>query len=177
MLVAVATGCYQGTQRTVSLRDVAREPGWVVVEGVPLVRQQAEHDCGPAALAMVLERWGIANVRGDVRRELEPGEHGAAAGALRDFARRRGLAAYLVVGDESDLMREIRAGRPVLVGLVQRYTSGRAYSHYEVVIGLNPERRRILLLDPGHGPREDGLDDFAHEWRDASRLTLVISPS
>jgi len=35
-LVAVANGgCYRGQARSVSVADVEREPGWLVVRGVP----------------------------------------------------------------------------------------------------------------------------------------------
>jgi hypothetical protein len=65
----------------------------------------------------------------------------------------------------------------VLVGLVQRYVGHKALTHYEVVIGLNRSTGRLLLLDPGRGPREDELASFDREWRDAGRVTLVVAPS
>jgi ABC-type bacteriocin/lantibiotic exporter with double-glycine peptidase domain len=175
VVVLSAVGCYQGTQRTVSLRDVAHEPGWIVVPDVPLVRQHAEHDCGPAALASVLARWGIADALPQIHRDVVTNPNGAAAGDLRDFARKQGLAAFLVVGEESDLVRELAAGRPVLVGLLQRYSNGQVLSHYEVVVGLNEARHRILLLDPGNGPREDSVESFTREWQGSKRLTLVVA--
>ena len=46
---------------------------------------------------------------------------------------------------------------------LQRYTD-RTLSHYEVVVGINAEGRRLLLFDPGRGPREDGFDGFTAEW-------------
>lgn len=170
-----SAGCYQGTQRTVTLRDVAREPGWTVVYDVPIVRQQAEHDCGPAALASVLARWGIPDALSQIHHDVVSDPRGAAAGDLRDFARKKGLAAYLVVGEQSDLVRELASGRPVLVGLLQRYSNGRVLSHYEVVVGLNEVRHRILLLDPGNGPREDSLEAFTREWQGSKRLTLIVA--
>jgi ABC-type bacteriocin/lantibiotic exporter with double-glycine peptidase domain len=176
-VVASSAGCYQGTQRTVSLQDVAKEPGWTVVPEVPLIRQQAEHDCGPAALASVLTRWGVPDALSQIHRDVVSDSRGAAAGDLRDFARKKGLAAYLVVGEESDLARELASGRPVLVGLLQKYSNGRVLSHYEVVVGINEPRRRILLLDPGNGPREDDLEAFTREWQGSKRLTLIIARS
>ena len=180
LLVAVAAGiggCYQGSARTVSLAEVEREPGWIVVRGVPVVRQESAHDCGAAALAMVLARWGIPNAAPEIRRSVPVDERGASAGGLRNFARDQGLRAFLISGGESDLEHELGARRPVLVGLVQRYAGHRALSHYEVVIGLNPINHRVLLLDPGRGPREDELASFEREWQDAGRLALVVAPS
>ena len=92
------------------------------------------------------------------------------------WPKRKGLHAFLVEGAESDLAREVKLNRPVLVGLVQRYTS-RAYSHYVVVTGVNLRTRHILMLDPARGPREDRLDAFAVEWGGARRLALVVGPN
>jgi predicted double-glycine peptidase len=171
-------GCYHGTARTVSLSKVDAEPGWTLVRGVRVLRQESERDCGVVALAMVLDRWGVRDASADIRREISAKpDRGVAARSLRAFARARGFRAFLISGNQADLVNEVRASRPVLVGLVQRYTGQRALSHYEVVIGINEERGLVLLLDPGHGPREDELASFDREWKDAGRLTLVVSPS
>lgn len=95
---------------------------------------------------------------------------------MRDFARQKGLRAFLIKGELADLVNEVGLNRPVLVGLVQRY-GDRALSHYEVVAGINQTTRRVLLLDPAHGLREDGFDGFAAEWDAAGRPTLVIVAS
>lgn len=179
-LAVGAGGCYRGTARAVSLADIDREPGWVVVRGVPVVRQQSAHDCGAAALAMVLAHWGLPDTAPEIRRAASDGDGDAgraSAGTLRSFARDKGLRAFLFSGGAADLEHEIGAQRPVLVGLVQRYSGNKALSHYEVVIGYNAATRRVLLLDPGHGPRVDELDAFEREWQPTGRLTLVVAPS
>jgi ABC-type bacteriocin/lantibiotic exporter with double-glycine peptidase domain len=170
--------CYRGTARTVSLADIDRQPGWTRVPNVRVIWQESEHECGIAALAMVLDRWGVPNAADDVRRRLPPpSERGIQARALREVARERGFRAYIVSGGETDLVNEMRARRPVLVGLVQRYDGNKALTHYAVVVGVNETSRRVLLLDPGRGPREDDLASFDREWRDAGRLALVVAPS
>ena len=177
LLVAVA-GCYRGSARTVSLAEIDRQPGWLMVRGVRVIRQESAHDCGSAALAMVLDHWGVADAAAQVRLAMPSArQQGSTAGALRQLARDKGLRAFLITGGQADLVRELRANRPVLVGLVQRYTGDKALSHYEVVIGINEATGQVLLLDPGRGPREDGLASFDHEWRDAGRLTLVVAPA
>lgn len=184
-----AGGCYHGSAQNVSLAELTRERGWVVVTpNVNLVRQKADNECGAAALAMVLQRWAVpATTEGIVRAipaqgqgpgqgEGEQGRGGIAAGALRDYARQKGLQAFVIKGEFADLMKEVNADRPVLVGLVQRY-SDRARAHYEVVTGINPTTRSILLLDPGRGLRQDKFEGFAAEWEAAGRLALVVLPS
>jgi ABC-type bacteriocin/lantibiotic exporter with double-glycine peptidase domain len=178
VLAAAFAGCYKGSAHAVSMAEVERQPGWVIVSGVRVIRQTSAHDCGAAALAMVLERWGIPDAAPRIRQAIPARQgHGLPAGGLRDFARQQGLQAYLISGVPADLTREVEQNRPVLVGLMQRYSGKQAYAHYEVLAGLNPRSRRVLLLDPGRGLREDGLDAFVAEWEDAGRLAIVVGPS
>ena len=176
LLALALSSCYHGSAHSVWPGDLQAKDGWQTIGGMKLVRQQSDRDCGAAALSMVLERWGTSGASpSDVLRDapLDP-QHGMAAGALRDLARQRGLVAFLIHGQLQDLIHEIDAQRPVLVGLIQRY-GDKAYAHYEVVVGINREQRRLLLFDPGRGAREDGFDGFATEWKGAGELALVVT--
>jgi hypothetical protein len=102
-------------------------------------------------------------------------ERGLKAALLRDLAIRQGLQAFLIQGQPGDLEREIHRHHPVLVGMMKRHVF-RNYPHYEVVVGINLQKQRVLTLDPGHGLRVNGSDAFAAEWAKAGRLTLVIVP-
>jgi len=148
-----------------------------VVDGVHWIRQTAERDCGAASLAMMMQRWTVQSSEEDILRAIptESGR-GITIGSLRDFARKKGLRAFLIRGELADLVDEVGLNRPVLVGLVQRY-GGQSLSHYEVIVGINQIYRRVLLLDPAHGLREDGFDGFTSEWDAAGRPTLVIVSS
>ena len=172
----LASGCYLGSARSTTPAELAREGGWEVVEAVPDVRQVAREDCGAAALAMVLGHWGHPVTSDEVAATDPPTrERGMTAAALREFAHRKGLEAFLIQGQPSDLDREIGRHRPVLVGVMKRYLF-RYYPHYEVVVGINRQRQRILTLDPAHGLRVNGQDGFATEWARAGQLALVIFP-
>lgn len=169
-------GCYRGGAHSVSASELRAQDGWQLVDGVPLIRQPSEHDCGPAALAMVLRRWGIPADVHEVALATGGPATSVAAGALRDEVRRRGLQAFLIRGEVGDLVREIGWNRPVLVGLVQRYSNNRAYGHYEVVVGVNARSKQLLLMDPGNGMRADAMSSFSKEWEGAGRLALVVGP-
>jgi predicted double-glycine peptidase len=140
-----------------------------------MVRQRSDNECGAAAWAMMLQRWSLPASGAEDILHAVPVEkgHGIAAGALRDFARQKGLQAFVIRGEFADLLKEVAANRPILVGLVQRY-SDRARLHYEVVAGINPTQRRVLLMDPGRGLRQDGYDGFGTEWEAAGKVALVI---
>ncbi len=148
-----------------------------MVHDLRVIRQGAGRDCGAAALAMMLQHWSVAVTAEEILRTVPSGSgHGIAMGALRDFARQKGMAAFVIKGEMTDLVKEVGLDRPVLVGLVQRY-GDRARTHFEVVAGINQMTRRVLLLDPAHGLREDGFNGFASEWGAAGWPALVIVPS
>jgi ABC-type bacteriocin/lantibiotic exporter with double-glycine peptidase domain len=175
-LLALLGGCYTGSARTVSPAEIGRDPGWLLVRGVPFLEQRAENDCGAAALAMVLRYWGLPVSREDITAAYPLGagrERGLRAGELRDFTRRRGLEAFLIEGQLHDVRAELERARPVIVGLGKPYGEQR-FAHYEVVVGLHGGRRRILTLDPARGWRENSLEGFAAEWAPAQRLLLVV---
>lgn len=171
----LAAGC-ASTGRSVSLASAARGDGWSRVENVAEVRQSSADGCGAAALAMVLGHWGRPVSQEEIRAASPPPPgQGMRADTLRDLARAQGLQAFLVEGRPGDLEREVGRDRPVLVGVVKRQ-GRRAYPHYEVVVGYNRERRRIVTLDPARGARERSMERFAEEWAAAGRLALVVFP-
>lgn len=176
-----ASGCYAGTAHAIAPREVAAEaaadPGWLVVENVPLIRQRSDADCGSAAAAMVLSYWSSpATVAELDAHDPFAAVHGWRAGQLRALLRARGFDAFVISGRLEDLAHEIRQGRPVVVGVVKRYGADRAIAHYEVVVGVHPARGRILTLDPADGWRENTLEGFDSEWGPSDRTTLVVLP-
>jgi ABC-type bacteriocin/lantibiotic exporter with double-glycine peptidase domain len=171
----LAGGCYKGSARSLTPADLAREEGWHRVGGVPDVRQVDRRDCGAAALAMVLSYWDVPVTRDEIA-DANPTarDKGIRAAALRDYARGRGLQAFVIKGELGDLEREVvERRRPVLVGTVKIYGQ-RAYPHYEVVVGIDRDKRRILTLDPAEGLRVNSREGFAAEWAAAGQLTLVV---
>lgn len=169
-----ASGCYLGSARSTTPAELARESGWEVVEAVPEVRQVNQQDCGAAALAMVLGYWSRANTPSTIRLASATAvDQGIRADVLRDFARGQGLQAFLFRGLPGDLDREVHRHRPVIVGVMKRYFF-RNYPHYEVVVGINRTKRRVLTLDPARGLRVNGSDAFVAEWSKAGQPALVI---
>jgi len=180
LVLALATpACYTGSAQTVTaggMAAIARDPGWQVAPDVPFIPQSTASDCGPAALAMVFAHFRVAPPAPTDGPELAKGD--VRAGALRDVARQRGLEAFVVSGTFDDLFAQIGRGRPVMVGLAKpmALTGGRALAHYEVVIGLNRSRRRVLSLDPAVGVRENSFEGFAREWAPTKQVAIVIFP-
>jgi ABC-type bacteriocin/lantibiotic exporter with double-glycine peptidase domain len=172
----LVTGCYAGTARKISPARVATESGWEFVRDVPFVAQRGDDECGPAALAMVLTYHQLPTTPAEILVEAPARSGGVTAGELRDLARRRGFEAFVFAGTWDDLEGQIRHQHPVVVGLLQPMWGVRARAHFEVVVGINRAKRRVLSLDPARGWREDSVEGFAGEWAAAGRLTLAITP-
>jgi ATP-binding cassette subfamily B protein len=175
--VAALPACYTGSARDASAAAIAADPGWQVVRDVPFVRQRSDADCGAAALAMVLNYWRVPATLDEIQAVAPPTGGGISAGALRDLARRKGLAAFVVSGTFGDLIDQIARGRPVLVGLGKPMMGGRLAAHYEVVVGIHRAKRLVLSLDPTRGLRENSAEGFAREWVPTKQVTLVIFPA
>jgi ABC-type bacteriocin/lantibiotic exporter with double-glycine peptidase domain len=175
LLAGPSFGCasYQGTAKEARPAEIAREGGWVIVPGFPRVLQQADHDCGAAALAAVLGFWG---------QPTSPGRIAAAAGRkgqrlrasdLESYARGRGLSSYVFFGTMTDIAYEIGHGRPVIVGVGKQFEKDKAIAHYEVVIGYEPDKRQVLLLDPALGWQVNSFEGFGREWSYSKGVTMV----
>jgi ABC-type bacteriocin/lantibiotic exporter with double-glycine peptidase domain len=175
LLAGSSLGCasYQGTAKEARPAELVREGGWVMVTGFPRVLQQADHDCGAAALAAVLGFWGqptspdrIATAAGRKGQRLS-------ASDLESYARGRGLSSYVFFGTMADIAYEIGHGRPVIVGVGKQFEEDKAVAHYEVVIGYEPDKRQVLLLDPALGWQVNSFEGFGKEWSFSKGVTMV----
>ena len=173
VLCACAGG---GTARSVKPAAIQAEQGWIAVGDIALVRQTTPTNCGEAALATVLGYWKLPATMTEIEVACPSSsidDDRLRAGELRDVARARGLEAFLLSAEMSDLESQLRKGRPILVGVVRRHGIKQTIKHYEVVVAINPTTQRIVLLDPSKGWREDSWDGFLSEWTPASKLALV----
>lgn len=175
LAAGLSTGCsYLGTARAFDPEELGRDPGWIRAAAVPPILQQARKDCGAAALAMVFAAWQAPCPMEEIVQGCPAApERGIKAGALRDFALKRGFQAFLFEGTTEDLERELRKRRPVIAGLVKPHLQG-GMAHYEVVVAIHPDRGIIVTLDPARGWRKNSIDGFKGEWEAAGRLTLVV---
>ena len=170
-----ASSCYRGGARPIDATALAADHEWVALTTVPVVLQQGERDCGAAAAAMLLGSWGMPTEQGAIRAASGLAtDQALSAGFLRTYLHGRGLQAFLIRGTLLDLERELRAGRPVLVGVIKPYLNS-SYAHYQLVIGFNRSARKIAVIDPADGWREYSFEAFAQEWAGAQELTLVVS--
>ncbi len=176
VLLGILTGgcaSYRGTARAANPRAVVKNGEWLAVRSFPEVRQQNGTDCGAAVLAAMLKYWRQPESVQAIESALGRSAARLRAGDMVLYARSRGLHSYVFFGTMSDIVYELGRGRPVIVGLAKDYGSGRLLAHYELVLGYEPARQRVLLLDPGKGFQLDELAGFAKEWALTRGVTIV----
>lgn len=138
---------------------------------------QDDHECGPAALAMLLQASDVTVTPAQLSPEVYlPGRQGSLQQELVISARRHGLPAYVLAPTLQDLLTEVAAGHPVLVF---ENLSLPIYPvwHYAVVIGYDRERSRLLL----HSGRTERLDmslgTFERTWARGEHWAMVALPT
>lgn len=145
----------------------------IVIGDVPFFPQE-EYQCGPAALATLL------NFKGEdvsdaalVDEVYVPGRNGSFQVELLAAARSRGLLTYELAPSLADLLREVEAGNPVLV-FQNLGLSIRPQWHFAVVKGYDMGQRKLIL---NSGVIEDytmDLSTFERTWARAEHWAVVM---
>ena len=174
LALGVVAGCATPPQTARVLEE--RPPGLsprAELTDVPF-HAQDRYQCGPAALAMSL---------GDLGREVTPDElvdevyvpekRGSLRTEMRAAARARGAVPYPLRPDLGALLREIDAGRPVLV-MQNLALDWWPQWHYAVAVGYDLERGEIVLRSGEDRRRVTGLDTFERTWMRARRWAQVV---
>ena len=173
-LIAACAIPYKGGAR--SVQPTQLDDTWYRAAPTPVVVQKQMKDCGLAALAMVAGAWGRNWSIDDLAHRIPPGKHGVKLGVLRDLARHRGLEAFAIKANVTDLKNELSAGRPVLLGLMLPHDRRRNRSHYEVAIAMNSKDGTVITIDPATGEwmrRSPAVLDL--EWKAAGYAALVVT--
>lgn len=165
-------------QQRLAISDLGLDQGLpVALKGVPFYPQES-YQCGPSALASVLNFAG---------RDVSPTQLvdevyvPARQGSLQPFmvaaTRKRGLLPYVRTGEGlPSLLQELQAGRPVLVlqnlGLPQLPNW-----HYAVVIGWQPSTQTLTLRSGNNAEQTRSLKFFEYTWRASNYWSLTIYSS
>jgi tetratricopeptide (TPR) repeat protein len=148
-------------------------PQSMVLKNIPFVAQR-DHECGPAALAMVLQAAGVnAPLQQLVEQVYLPGRKGSLQVEMLAASRRHGMLAYPLQPQLEAVLREVAAGHPVLVF---QNLSLPVYPvwHYAVVIGFDSHRRTVLLHSGVTPLLEMPFFTFEQTWARGSRWSMVV---
>jgi tetratricopeptide (TPR) repeat protein len=158
------------------LRDAAPldAPPVVRIAEIPFYPQE-EYQCGPAALAMVLQWSGVAALPETLTTMVYlPDRQGSLQLGLIGGARRMGRLAYPIQGPEC-LLRSLAVGQPVIV-LLNLRLDGWPLWHYAVAIGYDLAAREIILHSGTIAERRVGFDTFQRTWQRAEQWGLAVLP-
>lgn len=172
-LLACLTGGCAGTPVLAPLLDDASTHSAVELTSTPFY-PQVKYQCGPAALATVLNTSG-ASVTADALVDWVylPGRRGSLQAELVAAARRYGRVPYTLPPTLDALLGELRAGRPVLV-LQNLGLRRRPVWHYAVVVGFDAAREHIVLRSGTSERKVMSARRFERTWRRAASWALVV---
>ncbi len=140
--------------------------------GVPFFPQTI-HQCGPAALATVLN-WSGAETSPELLapQVYIPGRRGSLSLELVAATRRAGRVPWQPALDAPGLIAELRAGNPVLV--LQDLGIGWIHAwHYAVVVGYEPASDVFILRSGTKRRSLERRDRFLGSWERGERWALV----
>lgn len=137
---------------------------------------QTQNQCGPAALATVLQFHGVKVRPEDLSGQLYiPDLRGSLQIEMSAAARRHALLPYRIAPQLADLLTEIAAGNPVLV-MQNLGFSWYPQWHYAVVVGYDIKQREITLRSGTTKHRTTPFNVFERTWQRSNSWALVILP-
>ncbi len=146
----------------------------VELASVPFHPQATRHDCGPAALAMMLNWTGIETNPQDLAPKVyTPGRKGTLQADIVQAVRREQRLGIELDGIDA-LLRELSAGNPVLV-LQNLGLSQWPKWHYAVAVGYNLEDRTLILHSGKQANLRLSLAAFERSWHDGGYWGLTVT--
>lgn len=144
----------------------------LLLDKVPF-HPQTEYQCGPAALAGVLNASGVAITPQVLAPQVYlPDRRGSLQVELAAATRRAGRIPYPVERTPEALTAELAAGRPVLV-LQNLLVRTVPRWHYAVLVGADPDRNRFILNSGTERASPVRASTFVRTWDWAGRWGIV----
>lgn len=137
---------------------------------------QAEHQCGPASLAMLLNWAGVAMHPAQLTSQIYlPRRQGGLQLEILAAARRQGRVAYVLRPELSSLVAEVGSGHPVMV-LQNLGLTWHPQWHYAVVVGFDLPRAQITLRSGTDARLIMPLRVFEQTWARSDHWAIVVLP-
>jgi len=144
-------------------------------EDVPFFAQ-TDYQCGPAAMAMMLNWAGVEVSPAQLAPKLFiPGKKGTLQIELMAVPRQFGRLAYPLAPQLTDILREISAGHPVLV-FQNLALSWYPTWHYAVVTRYDLEAETITLHSGLEAEHTIDMSVFEHTWIRAGSWSMLVLP-
>jgi hypothetical protein len=173
LFLLVALSACATRPQELSASAIAHLPRRAELTGTPF-HPQEEYQCGPAALATVLQSTRVDVSPEDLTPEVFlPGRKGSLAVELVAATRTRDRLAYPLDPNPRAILEEIAAGRPVLV--MQNLALKIAPTwHFAVVIGYDLDNRTFILRSGTVERLVMSERGFLRTWDLADRWSIVV---
>lgn len=157
----------------ISETGTAGLPARMELTGTPFF-PQARYQCGPAALATVLNARGVTVTPDELVSQVYlPAREGSLQAEIMAAVRRRGLLAVPVEPALDALLAEIAADHPVLV-LQNLGLNWLPRWHYAVVVGYDLERQELVLRSGTEPRRITPFGVFLNTWNRSARWGIAV---
>jgi predicted double-glycine peptidase len=145
----------------------------VLIQNVPFFPQK-DYQCGPAALAGVINFWKTTDTPSDIAKHIfSPSAKGTLTIDMIFYAQEKGLNAFQYAGDIEDLKAKISRGYPLIVLVDNGFWVYRA-DHFMVVLGYTDDG---VIVNSGKSEKTFiNADAFLNSWKKTSYWTLWIKP-
>ncbi|MBI3547357.1 MAG: PA2778 family cysteine peptidase [Gammaproteobacteria bacterium] len=170
----LSSGC--STLQTERIRNTAGAfPDPVELTTVPFFPQEA-YQCGPAALATVLNSNGVAITPEELSSEVYlPKRKGSLQLELISATRRQGRIPYVLRPQLESIFAEVSSGNPVLI-LQNLSFWWYPMWHYAVVVGFDLPHDQLILRSGREQRHLVPIEVFERTWRRGDYWAMVVVP-
>jgi len=172
----ILSGCASTPQsRQIRANGPGSLPSAVELSDTPFF-PQTQYQCGPAALATLLQNHGVETTPEELSRQVYiPERKGSLQIEMTVATRRHKMLPYQLAPRLIDLFTEIAAGNPVLV-LQNLGLEWYPQWHYAVVVGYDTNSDEVILRSGTTKRWLTPFEVFERTWKRADFWALVIVP-